>query len=262
MRKTLPFKSLKSSRRAGQLLQRRSRSSSLAAILSTSLILSFSTVNLVGCDRIGSDPMKQTIPTDSEKWQDKLGDTFDQLSEEDRNLLSRYMLRMKLGKAYETGAVPSITIGKALEQQRKYEELHPDNPTGQDSPVLSQSASNSQPYSITLLPVQSSQDDSLNNVKLRFLLSNQGDVAIDSFKGSLLIQAEVFKEGKPVLIPLKTFEPPIAPNSATKFAIDSSIADVNIIKAIKDPQAVKVTITEGTFTLADGNKIEIKATTP
>ena len=261
MRETLPLKLLNPSRRTSQLLQRRSRGSNLVAILSTSLILSLSTVSLVGCDRIGSDPMKQTIPTDSEKWQDKLGDTFNQLSEEDRDLLSRYMLRMKLGKAYETGAMPSITIGKALEQQRKYEELHPDNPTGKNSPVAS-TATNNQPYSITLLPVSTSQDDSLSNVKLRFLLSNQGDVAIDSFKGSLLIQADVFKEGKPVSIPLETFAPPVAPHSATKFAIDSSIADVNIIKAIKDPQAVNVVITEGTFTLADGNKIEVGAAAP
>ena len=82
------------------------------------LALCGSPILLTGCDSKPQNPMLQTIPTDSEKWQDKLGDTLDQLSEEDRQLLSRYMLRMRLSEAYEKGAMPRITVGKALEQQR------------------------------------------------------------------------------------------------------------------------------------------------
>ena len=68
------------------------------------LALCGSPILLTGCDSKPQNPMLQTIPTDSEKWQDKLGDTLDQLSEEDRQLLSRYMLRMRLSEAYEKGA--------------------------------------------------------------------------------------------------------------------------------------------------------------
>ncbi|MFZ2554004.1 MAG: hypothetical protein WAX17_06135, partial [Psychrobacter urativorans] len=67
-----------------------------------------------GCSTSESDPSKQTIPTDSNQWQKKLGDTFEKLSEADRGLLSRYMIRMKLSDAYESGAMPSTTIKQAL----------------------------------------------------------------------------------------------------------------------------------------------------
>ncbi|BFM03862.1 hypothetical protein Psyaliredsea_25090 [Psychrobacter alimentarius] len=60
----------------------------------------------------------------------KLGATLEQLPESDQQLLSRYMLRMKLSEAYESGAMPRTTIEKALIQQREYERLHPNNPTG------------------------------------------------------------------------------------------------------------------------------------
>ena len=76
------------------------------------------------CSMPQEDPTKQTIPTDSAQWQKKLGDTFEQLPEDDRGLLSRYMLRMKLSDAYESGAMPRITIKQALVQQREYERLH------------------------------------------------------------------------------------------------------------------------------------------
>lgn len=82
------------------------------------------------CLQPPADPTKQTIPTNSDQWQKKLGDTFERLPEGDRQLLSRYMLRMKLSGAYESGAMPRITIKQALIQQREYERLHPNNPTG------------------------------------------------------------------------------------------------------------------------------------
>ena len=39
-----------------------------------------------GCSMPQNDPTKQTIPTDSDQWQEKLGKTFEQLSESDRQL--------------------------------------------------------------------------------------------------------------------------------------------------------------------------------
>lgn len=222
--------------------------------------LGVTVVGLTSCEKVSKDPMQQSIPTNAERWEDKLGDTFDQLSAEDRQLLSRYMLRMKLSGAYDSGAMPRTTIGDALKQQREYEALHPNNPTGKKSPIDTdaQNANFSQTYPITLLPIEQSSDEGLNNVKLRFILTNNGMQAIKSFTGKLIMQADSFNKGMPINVPITTFDPPIAPSAANKMAVSSSIENLNIIRAIKDPQAVSVQISEATITLEDGQKVEIK----
>ncbi len=211
------------------------------------------------CSMPQKDPTKQTIPTDSDQWQKKLGKTFEQLPESDRQLLSRYMLRMKLSGAYESGAMPRITIGQALVQQREYERLHPNNPTGEKSPVVSNNQRlgvHAQTYPLALLPVKTSDDDSLNQVKLQFMLSNHGEVAIESFKGSLLMRDAKLKEGKSFNVPLTQFAPPIEPEQSGKIIIESSIEDINVMRAIKNAQYVTVEIDEGVLTLIDGQQIE------
>lgn len=205
---------------------------------------------LSGCDTSTQNPMMQTIPTDSERWQDKLEGTLSQLPEEEKQLLSRYMLRMKLSQAYEKGAMPRITIAKAIEQQRKYEQMHPNNPTGKRSPVTSSKQANL--YPITLMPAQTSENDSLNNVELSFVLSN-GDISpITSFKGTLMMRYPAFKKAKPVVISLTHFDPPIAPKSARKLVVDVPISDINVMKAIQKPQNIDITISKGQLTLEDG----------
>ena len=212
---------------------------------------------LTGCEPPPpQNPMLQTIPTDAEKWQDELGDTLDRLSEEDRQLLSRYMIRMRLSEAYEKGAMPRISIGKALEQQRQYEMLHPNNPTGRKSPVTQDTQQNE--FTITLLPARTSTTDSLNNVELSFVLANRGSVAVSSFKGTLLLRYPAFKKPKPVVIPLTKFEPPIAPNNANKIIADVSITDTNVMKAIQNPQNIEIVITNGEMVLSDGRVIEFE----
>lgn len=220
------------------------------------LVLSSAPLAMTGCKPQPQNPMLQTIPTDAEKWQDKLGDTLEQLSEEDRQLLSRYMIRMRLSEAYEKGAMPRITIGKALDQQRRYEALHPNNPTGRKSPVTQNAQQNE--FTLTLLPAHTSATDSLNNVELSFVLANRGDVAINSFKATLLLRYPAFKKPKPVVIPLTKFEPPIAPRNANKIITDVSISDTNVMKAIQNPQNVEIVVTNGQMTLADGRVIEFE----
>lgn len=211
------------------------------------------------CSMPQSDPNKQTIPTDSDQWQKKLGDTFEQLPAVDRQLLSRYMLRMKLSGAYESGAMPRTTIGQALAQQRQYELLHPDNPTGERSPIVTgkqRGNINTITYPIALLPVKTSSVDSLNQVKLQFILSNHGTVSIESFEGTLTMRDAKLAEGKRFDIPLTPFSPPIVPEQSGKIVLESNIEDVNVMRAIKNNQYVTTTISEGTITLIDGEKVE------
>ncbi|MFC6381554.1 hypothetical protein [Psychrobacter glacincola] len=214
---------------------------------------------LSGCEQPQVDPSQQAIPTNSDQWQKTLGDTFERLPEADRKLLSRYMLRMKLSSAYESGAMPRITIKQALTQQREYERLHPNNPTGKKSPiVISQQieTTNNLNYPVDLLPVKTSESDSLNQVKLQFILSNHGKVAIESFQGTLTMQEKRLTKNKRFNVPLTQFEPPIAPEQSGRIVIESSIEDINVMRAIKNNKGVNIEITEGKIMLAGGQEIE------
>ncbi|PNK61763.1 hypothetical protein A6J60_001210 [Psychrobacter sp. FDAARGOS_221] len=212
---------------------------------------------LSGCEYFAPDPMMQTIPTNADRWQDKLSDTLDNLDEEDRQLLSRYMLRMRSSEAYEKGAIPRITVGKAIEHQRKYEVLHPDNPTGRRNSTAQKSVHDIQQltYPLLLLPVQASEQDSLNQVELSFVLSNQGITPVTSFKGTILMRYPTFKKAKPVAIKLTQFDPPIANDSSRKLVAGVNIADTNVMKAIHNPQDIELIISEGVITLEDGTQV-------
>ena len=221
--------------------------------------LTLALLSLSGCSQPQTDPTKQTIPTNSDQWQKKLGDTFERLPEGDRQVLSRYMLRMKLSGAYESGAMPRITIKQALVQQREYERLHPNNPTGKKSPIVtSQQAesANVQNYPIALLPVKTSDNDSLNQVKLQFMLSNHGTVPIKSFQGTLMMQDAKLTQGKKFNVPLTKFAPSIEPEQSGKIIIESSIEDINVMRAIKNAQNVTIMINKGTLILVDGQQIQ------
>ncbi len=234
----------------------------LSMVLLLALSLGSATV-ISGCGLSANDPSKQTIPTDSDQWQKKLGDTFEQLPKNDRQVLSRYMLRMKLSEAYESGAMPRTTIEQALIQQREYERLHPNNPTGAKSPIIAgmqDKTVSARTYPITLLPVKTSETDSLNQVKLQFIVSNEGQVPIQSFEGSLLMKDASLVTGKQFEIPLTEFNPPIMPEQSGKIIIDTSIEDINVMRAIRNSQEVQVNISKGTLTLTDGYKIEFNAT--
>ncbi|MGB6927075.1 hypothetical protein [Psychrobacter sp.] len=213
-----------------------------------------------GCSSPQTDPSKTTIPTDSDQWQKKLGQTFEQLSEADQQVLSRYMLRMKLSDAYESGAMPRTTIKQALIQQREYERLHPNNPTGKKSPIVKGQAANAtaQMYPVALLPVKTSDSDSLNQVKMQFMLSNHGKSAIKSFKGTLTMKDANLKKGKNFNVPLTTFDPPIAPEQSGKIIIESSIEDINVMRAIKNASGITIEINKGTLVLVDDQTIEFE----
>lgn len=240
------------------------RGQSFIRLTLLTLMLPFMIVTplMIGCSETQTDPRQKSIPTDSNQWQKKLGTTFEQLPEAERQLLSRYMLRMKLSEAYESGAIPRITIKQALIQQHEYERLHPNNPTGKKSPVGANKQAGevqAQTYPIALLPVKTSANDSLNQVTLQFILSNDGDVAINSFKGTLLMQDGKLTNGKRFNVPLTEFVPPIAAGQSSMMVIDTSIEDINVMRAIKNAQDVTVVIDDGIIVLSDGQKIRFSA---
>lgn len=155
--------------------------------------------------------------------------------------------------------MPRTTIKQALIQQREYERLHPNNPTGKKSPIVKgqqAATANAQNYPIALLPVKTSDDDSLNQVKLQFMLSNHGQVAIQSFKGTLIMQDAKLTKGKRFNVPSTQFDPPIQPEQSGKIIIESSIEDINVMRAIKNTKDMTIMINEGILTLEDGQTVE------
>lgn len=230
--------------------------------VSVALTLAILTIG-PGCAPTPTEPSKTAIPTNSDQWQNKLGATFEQLPKSDQQVLSRYMLRMKLSGAYESGAMPRTTIKQALVQQREYERLHPNNPTGKKSPIVTSKkieTANALNYPVAMLPVKTSDNDSLNQVKLQLMLSNHGKVAIESFKGTLTMKEQRLTKSKSFNVPLTTFEPPIAPEQSGKIVIESSIEDINVMRAIKNNTGITIEIREGKLVLADGQEIEFEET--
>lgn len=73
---------------------------------------------LTGCTK----PTEVVIPSDVSQW-DKLAPAIKKLPEEDQKALQAYLIRVKLSEAFSKGAGLPIgtTIGKALEDQRKWE---------------------------------------------------------------------------------------------------------------------------------------------
>ncbi|MGO2231521.1 hypothetical protein [Psychrobacter sp.] len=222
------------------------------------IAITAASMSLASCSMPQVDPTSKTIPTDSDQWQQNLGATFENLPKSDQQLLSRYMLRMKLSGAYGSGAMPRTTIKQALIQQREYERLHPNNPTGKKSPLTNQSGmtANAQNYPVSLLPVKTSDSDSLNQVKLQFMLSNHGKIAIQSFEGTLTMTDIALTEGKRFDVPLSEFDPAIKPEQSGKIVIESGIEDINVMRAIRNTRDMTIEISQGTLTLVDGQEIK------
>lgn len=63
-----------------------------------------------------------TIPKDMSKWETELKPYIEKLSDEDKSLLAKYLMRAKLGEAFGGGSMQEgLTIGQAIEKQKEFE---------------------------------------------------------------------------------------------------------------------------------------------
>ena len=70
---------------------------------------------LVGC----SNPKSAQIPTDPEKWEE-LKPQIEKLNEEDKKLLTQYLMRKGMGAAFGgDGIEAGTTVGEAIKEQQK-----------------------------------------------------------------------------------------------------------------------------------------------
>ena len=71
---------------------------------------------LVGC----SNPKSAQIPTDPEKWEE-LKPQIEKLNEEDKKLLTQFLMRKGMGAAFGgDGIEPGTTVGDAIKEQKKW----------------------------------------------------------------------------------------------------------------------------------------------
>lgn len=67
-----------------------------------------------------TDPKKTVIPADMSKWETDLKPSIEKLSEEDRALLTAYLMKAKLGEAFGGKPEEGLTIGKAIENEKAW----------------------------------------------------------------------------------------------------------------------------------------------
>ena len=63
-------------------------------------------------------------------------------------------------------------------------------------------------------------------------------------------------KGKRFNVPSTQFDPPIQPEQSGKIIIESSIEDINVMRAIKNTKDMTIMISEGVLTLEDGQTVE------
>ena len=209
------------------------------------IILALSIIDLTGCAPAPSDPREHHIVLCDAcgSWQHQLGSTKDKLSEEEQQLIENYVKRIQyqthepsdetrklinnLVKKYNVGtditkAPHEFLVSKAIVEQRRYEELHPFNPTGKPltlaehypitvvslppiTPIaaIAPTENNSSPSepSLTNRPDKSvseplaesalaaqTPDDYHPEQRWQLSLLNLGDSDIKTFKGTLKLQ--------------------------------------------------------------------------
>jgi hypothetical protein len=70
-----------------------------------------------------SNPHSKVIPKDQTKWETELKPYIEKLSEEEKGLLVKYLMRTKMGEAFGgQGMTEGTTIGQAIAKQREFEQ--------------------------------------------------------------------------------------------------------------------------------------------
>ncbi|SPD46707.1 hypothetical protein [Cupriavidus neocaledonicus] len=75
------------------------------------------TLMLAGCGK----PQDAVIPNDMSTWDKDLAPKIQKLSDEDKKLLTGYLMRAKMGEAFGGKGVPiGTTVGQGIEEQKKW----------------------------------------------------------------------------------------------------------------------------------------------
>lgn len=250
-------------------------------------------ISLGGCHLTPVDPRSHQIEIciDCPTWQQQLGEDGEQLTEEERRLLTNYSERILYQQSQpKQSPLPSqiikdkiqpdhsqsnsqskkILVAKVLIEQRHYERLHPFNPTGKPLPL-------SQRYPITVLalpeltPSSSKSkpvaDEFLYPQRWQLSISNLGTTPVKTFSGSIQlsqtnktdIDAAIDHKKTLITVPLTQFVPPIPPNKAGDLVVDVPKAIITQLtpEQLAEPTKLTFIIKEGEITLENGKTVNI-----
>jgi len=268
------------------------------------LLIALSLFSLASCNNAPNDPRQQrvTISADSSatpSWQQQLGDSAQQLTPEEQQLLANYIERMQYRFAYthnpfdnsialdtlDTTAPPatttqsktkpsaptlakhpiSVLVATALVEQLVYEHQHPFNPTGKPLTLQEQ-------YQLQVIATPTSLNEELATKSLpqrwQVVLRNLGSESVTTFTGTLSLplpsSTTLGPESatNPVIeIAPTQFVPPIARGKAGLFIVDvPPVIVANFTPTqLAEPQSIGIVIDSGVIELADGESVTVAA---
>jgi len=259
---------------------------------------------LAGCNNTPNDPRQHriTISTDTSlapPWQQQLGDSAQQLTPNEQQLLANYIERMQYRLAHTASPADvfkpiktnpaidlsnpnpnidtqsntsvtnpvrypiSILVATALVEQRLYEREHPFNPTGKPLTLQEQ-----YPLQVIATPTSLNEDLATTNLPQRWqvAISNLGKQPLLTFIGALTLQPSVSvapEGGEPSTIAVnKTqFVPAIAVGKIGRFIVEVPHAMVaNFTPTqLAEPQSIGLVVHSGVFAFENGDSLTVAA---
>lgn len=211
---------------------------------------------LVAC--MDAPPYETRLPADLSKRTAQLERAISQLPDDDRDMLSRYILRKKLSASYNQGAPPrSRTINAALTEQQQYELSHPHDPTGKVAylkHVNGVTDDSNQRLLVSILRLQELPDD-FNHVEMQLVFSNAYDTPIRAFSGTVCVQ-DVNDDTSFVDIPIsESFLTPVVAEDSRKVRHQIAISQPVVMKAIKDLADVRASLISAKVMLTNDREL-------
>ncbi|MDC5235417.1 hypothetical protein NRA21_04550 [Acinetobacter baumannii] len=230
-------------------------------------LLTVIALTLIGC----SNPKSTQIPTDPDKWEE-LKPAVDKLNEEDKKLLTQYLVRKGMGTAFGgAGVEPGTTIDEAIKDQQKWLEDKAATEKAQEELKAKIEAENAavkkQMNEILTTAIISkegySRYDYINkvtNIGFKLAFENHSAKDISGFKGVVIFKDMFGDNIKEINL---SYDDGVKANSTSTYegSIDYNefmADDVKLLNTSLDK--IKFNFFPSVILFKDGSKIELKQT--
>lgn len=217
-------------------------------------------------------PKDAVIPSDMKEWS-QLDDKVKQLSDDDRRLFATYMMRVGIAGALKGEGVPAgMTIGQAIEAQRKFEadkKAQADKESALQAKVMAQRNAAiermNQVVTFAIVSMEYTASDPVNGVMsdketFSYAVKNSSDKDIAGLKGTATFTDMFGQDIYTMNVQIDQGIPAQSEQTLDGFEMELSQVnddDMNLARATLDK--VKVTFTPTMIVYADGSKDEAPA---
>lgn len=222
---------------------------------------------LVGC----SNPKSAKIPTDPEKWEE-LKPQIEKLNEEDKKLLTQFLMRKGMGAAFGgDGIEPGTTVGDAIKEQKKWLEDKDAKEKAQAELKAKIEAENAavkkQMDGILTAAIVSKSGharyeyiDKITDIEFQLAFENHSDKDIAGFKGIISFK-DMF--GDPIKNLTLSYDDGVKAKSIAKYEGSTDYnefmaEDTKLLNT--DLDKIKFEFKPSVIMFTDGTKIELKHT--